>query len=104
MRVSRIPKEQKQTGMGRARIVNGGFWLYLWLSDAMMPVVENQENFWTEKGKQLFRLNRYLISDFYSLPTQIGLVIGTAIIPLVLWFVIDWSLRRTGRAKTTEDR
>ena len=104
MRVSRIPKEQKRTGMGRARIVNAIFWLYLWLSDAMMPVVENQENFWTEKGKQLFQLNRYLISDFYNLPTQIGLVIGTAIIPLVLWLVSDWILRRAGRAKTTAER
>ena len=90
--------------MRTARIINAIFWLYLWLSDAMMPVVENQENFWTEKGKQLFRLNRYLTSDFYNLPAQIGLLLGTAIIPLVLWFVIDWILRRTGRAKTTAER
>ena len=90
--------------MTAARIINAIFWLYLSLSDAMMPVVENQENFWTEKGKQLFRLNRYLISDFYNLPAQIGLVLGTAIIPFVLWFVIDWILRRAGRANTTAER
>jgi len=90
--------------MGKARLVNGIFWAYLWLSDATMPVVENQENFWTEKGKQLFRLNRYLVTDFYNLPTQIGLFIGTAIIPLVLWFVIDWILRRADRTKTTAER
>jgi hypothetical protein len=90
--------------MKTARIINAIFWLYMWLSDAMMPVVENQENFWTEKAKQLFRLNRYLISDLYNLPSQIGLVLGTAIIPLLLWFVIDWILRRAGRAKTTMNR
>jgi hypothetical protein len=87
--------------MGKARIINAIFWIYLWLSDAMMPVIENQEHFWTEKGKQLFRLNRYLISDLYNLPSRIGLLIGTAIIPLVLWFVIDWILRRAARVKTT---
>lgn len=35
---------------------------------------------------------------------RIGLVIGTEIIPLVLWFVFDRILRRVGRAKTTAER
>ncbi len=38
------------------RIVNAIFWIYISLSDAMMPVV-TQGDFWAEKGKQLFRFN-----------------------------------------------
>lgn len=89
--------------MKAARIINAIFWLYLCLSDAMSPVIENHENFWSEKGEQLFRVNRYLTSD-YNLPSKIGVVLGTAIIPLGLWVSIDWILRRAGRAKTTLDR
>jgi hypothetical protein len=80
--------------MKSARIINAIFWLYLWLSDVMQPVVFNQEHFWAEKGRQLFRLNSH-VDDLPRL-------LGNAVIPLVLWFVIDWVLRRAARPKTTD--
>jgi hypothetical protein len=65
------------------RVLNGIFWLYLWLSDAIQPGGD-----WPDK---LFRLNSH-IDDSYRF-------VGNAIIPLVLWFVIDTILRRAVRAK-----
>ncbi len=79
--------------MRRARIVNTIFWLYLWLSDAIQPIV-TQGDFWAERGKQLFRINSHIGDPFRFA--------GNAIIPLILWFLIDWGLRRAARAKTTE--
>jgi hypothetical protein len=72
----------------RARILNALFWLYLWLSDVMQPVV-NGGDFWPEKGKQLFRLNSH-----FDDPARL---VGNAVIPLVLWFAIDWALRRKAK-------
>jgi hypothetical protein len=78
-----------------ARIINASFWLYLWLSYAMQPVV-TQGDFWAEKGKQLFRLNSHY-DDFSRL-------LGNAVIPLALCLAIDWGLRRSNRNASREDR
>jgi hypothetical protein len=51
----------------------------------MLPVVTSGD-FWAEKAKQLFRLNDHL-DDFPRFA-------GEALIPLVLWFVIDWRIRK----------
>jgi hypothetical protein len=74
-----------------ARILNAIFWLYIWLSDALMPVTGSGD-FWAAKGRQLFRLN----SNFNDPPR----LIGSTITILVLWFVIDWALRRVSRRRT----
>jgi|SRR5271156_246333 hypothetical protein len=71
--------------MTRYRIINAIFWLYLWLSDVMQPVV-SEGDFWSEKATQLLRLNQ----NFDDPPR----LIGNAIIPVVLWFAIDLWLRR----------
>src|SRR5262249_7928539 len=71
-----------------ARVLNAIVWLWLWLSDALNPVMA-YTNFWSEKAHQLIRLN----SHFNSLPR----LIGNAIIPAVLWFAIDWAIRRKKR-------
>jgi hypothetical protein len=71
-----------------ARILNSIFWLYLWLSDALEPVGNSLE-FWSEKTKQLFRFGSHLNDPAY--------LIGSAIIPALLWFAIDWRLRRRKR-------
>jgi hypothetical protein len=42
--------------MGKARIINAIFWLWLWLSDVFSPVATDAD-FWTEKATQLFRFN-----------------------------------------------
>lgn len=42
--------------MTRGRIVNIVVWLYLWLSDALAGVTGSSD-YWTEKWRQLFRLN-----------------------------------------------
>jgi hypothetical protein len=74
-----------------ARVINASFWLYLWLSDVLQPVV-TRGDFWTERGKQLFRLNSHF-DDPYRL-------IGNAVIPLALCLAIDWGLRRSNRNAT----
>jgi hypothetical protein len=70
------------------RIINGAVWLYVWLSDALQPVVSDGD-FWSEKVKQLARLNQ----NFGDPPR----LIGNAIIPAILWLAIDWWLRRKAR-------
>ncbi len=77
-----------------ARIVNAIFWLYIWLSEALMPVV-TPGDFWVEKGKQLFRFNSHINDP--------AVFIGNGIIPFILWLAIDWALRRARRPKTTSE-
>ena len=72
--------------MGKARIINAIFWLWLWLSDVFSPVATDTD-FWTEKATQLFRFNESIIND----PARF---VGNAIIPALLWFAIDRRLRR----------
>jgi hypothetical protein len=81
--------------MKLARIVNAIFWLYAWLSQALLPVT-TLGDFWTEKSKQLFRLN----PDLYH-PVRL---FGFAVIPLVFWFGIDRALRRAGIRRITVRR
>jgi hypothetical protein len=76
--------------MGKARIINAIFWLYMWLSDALEPVV-TEGDFWSEKAHQLFRLN-----DNFDDPARLA---GNALLPALLWFVIDWRLRLKHRPK-----
>jgi hypothetical protein len=72
------------------RIINAVVWLYLWLSDVLHPVGTHAD-FWWEKAKQLFRFN----SSFAD-PVEF---VGTAIFPALLWFAIDWGLRRRDRVR-----
>jgi hypothetical protein len=80
--------------MGKARIINAIFWLYVWLSNILNPVIMTDGNFWSEKAKQLVRLNEH-VDD----PARL---VGNAIIPAVLWFAIDWGLRRSRGPKKVE--
>jgi hypothetical protein len=70
--------------MAKARIINAIIWLYLWLSQALMPV-PRPDDFWAEKAKQLIRFGPF--DDSYRL-------MGQAAIPFLLWFGIDLLLRR----------
>jgi hypothetical protein len=72
------------------RIINAVFWLYLALSQALLPV-SGTADFWTEKAKQLTRLNPYILDD----P---GRFAGNLIIPIALWFLIDLAFRRRSKA------
>jgi hypothetical protein len=72
--------------MGRARIINAIFWLWLWLSDVFSPVATDAD-FWIEKARQLFRANRNIVND----PAAFA---GNAVIPALLWFALDRGLRR----------
>ena len=77
--------------MTRYRILNAVVWLYLWLSDVLNPVIMDGIDFWSEKAKQLLRLNSHFDDPFRML--------GNAIIPALLWFAIDWGLRRRDRVR-----
>lgn len=67
------------------RVANGIFWIWMWLSAAMMPVISGADNFWVEKAAQLFSLN----PNIQDIPR----LIGNAVFPLILWFVFDWVLK-----------
>ena len=98
--------------MKTARIINAIFWLYVWLSDALGPVIQEpgSDHYWALKAKQLISFNFALQRYWYGLPpldhpvaSLIGEMLGRGIPPLVLWFVVDRILRRAGRAKPTEE-
>jgi hypothetical protein len=72
----------------RFRIANGVLWLYLWLSQALVPVITTG-NFWSAKGRQLFSFGPF--DDIESL-------LARAAIPFFLWLMIDWWIRRRGTA------
>jgi hypothetical protein len=59
--------------MLKYRILNGVFWLYVWLSGILLPVVAPQQ-------RQLFRFDHF--DDPYRL-------IGNVFVPGLLWFLID---------------
>jgi len=67
------------------RVANGIFWLWMWLSAAMMPVTSGTDNFWAAKAAQLFSLN----PNIQDIPR----FLGNSVLPLILWFVIDWILK-----------
>jgi hypothetical protein len=68
------------------RIINGIFWLWMWLSSAMLPVTANTDKFWSAKLAQLFILNPN-IDDIFRL-------LGNALIPFILWGIIDRFIKR----------
>lgn len=70
--------------MGKLRIANAAFWAYVWLSQLLMPVVDGAE-FWPTMLHRLWHFGPF--DDFAQL-------IGRAFVPLVLWALIDWRLRR----------
>jgi hypothetical protein len=78
--------------MSRARIINALFWLYLWLSQALMPVtdapVTSDSEFWIAKAHQLFQFGPF-DSAF-----DIGRLMGRGLILIAIWSLIDWRLRR----------
>src|SRR5882672_6331830 len=74
--------------MTRYRIFNAIVWLYLWLSDTLNPVIAAGD-FWSEKAKQLLSFNRN-----FDNPARL---LGNTIFLALLWFVIDWGLRRGAR-------
>lgn len=73
------------------RITNGIFWLWLWLSAALMPVTAVSDNFWAAKAVQLFSLNPNI--------QDIPMFIGNAVFPFILWFVFDRLLRPKAKVK-----
>lgn len=74
------------------RVVNGIFWLWIWLSAAMMPVTSDTDNFWAAKAAQLFSLN----PNIQDIPR----FIGNAVFPLMLWFVFDRILKPKAKTKS----
>lgn len=74
------------------RIANGIFWIWMLLSAAMLPVTNGTDNFWAAKATQLFSLN----PNIQDVPR----FIGNAIIPLILWFVLDRTLKPKTKKQT----
>ena len=72
----------------KLRILNAVVWIWLCLSNALLPVASEGSDFWFSKAMQLFELNQYLTSD----PARFAI---RSIIPLILWFLIDRWLSRT---------
>lgn len=78
--------------MSRGRIINAVIFAWLIFSSVLQPVLVNQDDFWSEKLKQAFQINRYIFTDFARF-------LGASVLFAVLWFVNDWRLRRRERAK-----
>ena len=70
--------------MSRARIVNVLVWLYVWLSQILLPVM-NRSDFAQAKIEQLFRFG-----PFDDLPR----LLGRAFVPAIFCALVDWRLRR----------
>jgi len=68
-----------------ARVVNAIVWVWLWLSDVMVPT-NHTEGFWMEKVRQLFQVDVSLDHP--------GVLLGKTVFALVMWFAIDRALRR----------
>jgi hypothetical protein len=76
--------------MQNRRILNAVFWAYIWLSQILLPVVTTGDDFWALKARQLVTFG-----PFDDMPR----FLGRAFIPLILWALIDWRLRRKAAAK-----
>jgi hypothetical protein len=74
------------------RIINLAFWSYLWLSQALEPVITHGD-FWAEKGKQFFRLNSALLHG------DLPVFIGNAVLPLICCYAVDRILRRKAASR-----
>lgn len=75
-----------------SRITNGIFWLWMWLSAAMMPVTNGSDDFWAGKTVQLFSLN----PNIHDTPR----LAGNILIPLILWFIFDRIIKPKSKTKT----
>jgi hypothetical protein len=71
--------------MGKLRIANAVFWTYVWLSQIHLLSVTAGPNFWPVAARLLWHFGPF--DDFAQL-------IARAFVPLVLWALIDWRLRR----------
>jgi hypothetical protein len=69
------------------RVANAVFWLYVWLSNVLTPAAPSHD-FWAAKAMQLAQFG-----PFDDIPA----LLGRAVIPAILWAVIDWRIR--SRAK-----
>jgi hypothetical protein len=67
------------------RIANALIFLYLCLSQILMPVVAPNDQFWQAKTGQLLQFG-----PFDDLPR----LIGRGIPLLLIWLFIDWRIRR----------
>jgi len=84
--------------MRTARIVNVVLWLYIWFSAVLYPVTAPTADFWKAKSWQLISFNPSLRH-----PAEF---VGFGLIPIVLWFAIDYGLHRASRrqrAPATKD-
>ena len=81
----------RQFVRGLFRILNTMVWCGVALSNILAPVV-TEGDFWIEKGRQLFQLGP--VDDTPRL-------LGGAVIPLLLWLLIDWLIRTRGIDKRT---
>lgn len=68
------------------RAANGVFWLWMWLSSAMLPVKHTHASIVIEKIKQLFILN----PNIHDIPK----FVGNGIVIITLWFGLDWVIRK----------
>jgi hypothetical protein len=71
-------------GLRIARYVNVGVWFWLLVSDVLHRVVTTGD-FWDEKLRQAFSLNR----DILNAPA----IAGQTIVILAFWFAVDLLLR-----------
>ncbi len=74
----------------KLRLLNAIIWIWLAFSNALQPVASEGSEFWFSKLTQLFQVNRLLSSD----P---GSFVARSLVPLVLWFLIDYWLSRRAR-------
>ncbi len=72
------------------RVINGLVWLYLWLSQVLMPVT-TPGDFWAQKAAQLVEFG-----PFNDIPR----LIGRGIIPLGFCLLFDFAIRRRQRNKS----
>jgi hypothetical protein len=77
-----MPLPSEPTAAMSFRLLNTVVWVWLGVSNALMPVASQGSEFWFSKLTQLFQINEYL-------PSEPALFIRHLIIPLVLWFLID---------------
>ncbi len=71
--------------MGKLRIANAVFWTYVWLSQIHLLPVTVGPNFWYAAARLLWHFGPF---------DDIAQLIARALVPLVLWALIDWRLRR----------
>ena len=92
--MQKVPENEKIKWTA-GRIINAVFWLYMWLSGVLEPVVSpaTDADFFCIKAKQVISLNQTLINDYARF-------LGQGILPFLFWAGIDYVIRRrTARAK-----